>query len=275
MIWDTFLFFNELDMLECRLTELQDVVDKFVIVEAPLTFQGRPKPLYYADNRERFTPWEDKIVHVIADDLDDCGVGDRDASFLREAAQRENISRGLRDADPRDIILLGDVDEIPIPQVITPNMWTGVALGMSMHMFAVDWLHPEVWPATVVQVMCGITSFQTLRNMKTGWPRIADAGHHFTFLGGPDAIRVKVDAYSHVELRQGMLRHLDEGHLYEQGLAFGVWSADKIEVQQTPIDVDASFPRWVRERECPESWFRPRTSTRGTGNEHSNLHGVH
>jgi beta-1,4-mannosyl-glycoprotein beta-1,4-N-acetylglucosaminyltransferase len=258
MIWDTFLFYNELDILECRLTELQNVVDKFVLVEAPVTFQGRPKPLYYAENKERFAPWADKIVHVIADNLPDGGVGDRTHAFYREGYQRGNIRKALVDANLNDIVLLSDVDEIPNANVIHPRMWTGIALGMSMHMFAVDWLHPEIWPATVIQVLGAINNFQALREMKCGWPRMDNAGHHFTSLGGADAIRAKMDAYSHVELRDGMLQHLGEGSLYERGLAFGIWSADKIEVQQTPIEVDDSFPRWIRDGKCPKTWFRPR-----------------
>ena len=43
---DCFPFFNELDLLEIRLNELKDVVDVFVLTEAPFTFTGREKPLF-------------------------------------------------------------------------------------------------------------------------------------------------------------------------------------------------------------------------------------
>ena len=46
-IYDTFLFFNELDLLEIRLNVLHDVVDHFVIVECTKTYQGNDKPLYF------------------------------------------------------------------------------------------------------------------------------------------------------------------------------------------------------------------------------------
>ena len=52
--WDAFLFCNELDLLEARLTELDSAVYRHVLVEAPVTFQGDPKPLWYAENKERF-----------------------------------------------------------------------------------------------------------------------------------------------------------------------------------------------------------------------------
>jgi beta-1,4-mannosyl-glycoprotein beta-1,4-N-acetylglucosaminyltransferase len=39
-VFDAILFSNEMDMLEIRLRELYDVVDKFVIVESDHTFTG-------------------------------------------------------------------------------------------------------------------------------------------------------------------------------------------------------------------------------------------
>jgi len=39
-IYDTFIFSNELDLLEIRLHVLGDVVDYFVLVESTRTFSG-------------------------------------------------------------------------------------------------------------------------------------------------------------------------------------------------------------------------------------------
>ena len=64
-IFDVFLFFNELDLLEIRLNMLYPFVDYFVINEATQTFFGSDKPLYYLENKERFKKFEDKIVHNI------------------------------------------------------------------------------------------------------------------------------------------------------------------------------------------------------------------
>ena len=93
-VFDTFLFCDELDLLEVRLLELHDHVYRFVLVESPLTFQGNPKPLYYADNKERFATYADKIIHVIAD-LDSLGEG-----MAREHAQRNATWQGLGDYEP-------------------------------------------------------------------------------------------------------------------------------------------------------------------------------
>ena len=52
MIYDCFLFYNEFDLLEIRLNELNPVVDKFVLVEATRTHQKKKKLLYYAENMD-------------------------------------------------------------------------------------------------------------------------------------------------------------------------------------------------------------------------------
>ena len=47
MILDTIMFVcyaNEVDILEFRLSEYYDIVDKFLIIEGTHTFQGDPKP---------------------------------------------------------------------------------------------------------------------------------------------------------------------------------------------------------------------------------------
>ena len=64
-VFDVFLFFNELDLLEIRLNMLYPFIDYFVINEATQTFFGSDKPLYYLENKERFRKFEDKIIHNI------------------------------------------------------------------------------------------------------------------------------------------------------------------------------------------------------------------
>ena len=59
MIYDAFPFLDELELLELRLKELAAVVDRHILVESTLTFQGTPKPLYYAENERRFANFRD------------------------------------------------------------------------------------------------------------------------------------------------------------------------------------------------------------------------
>ena len=47
MIFDCFLFFQEIDILLIRLDYLYDLVDKFIIVEAAESFTGKKKGIYF------------------------------------------------------------------------------------------------------------------------------------------------------------------------------------------------------------------------------------
>ena len=42
-LWDCFMLRDALDMLQMRLEELDDAAWRFVLVEAPVNHQGRPK----------------------------------------------------------------------------------------------------------------------------------------------------------------------------------------------------------------------------------------
>lgn len=106
-IYDCFTFFNELDVLEIRLNELYDKVDKFVLVESTKTFNGKNKPLYFEKNRERFKKYSDKIVYLKF-------IPDKNKISKEEfyKSQTNYLMTALKDAKDNDIILISDVDEI-------------------------------------------------------------------------------------------------------------------------------------------------------------------
>jgi beta-1,4-mannosyl-glycoprotein beta-1,4-N-acetylglucosaminyltransferase len=112
MVYDCFQFFNELDILKIRLNVLSPVVDKFVISEATETFSGLKKPLYYGENKEMFSEFADKIIHVVVDDTPEGGTHERDTF------QKNAVTRGLKDCTDDDIIIFSDLDEIPNPNKI-------------------------------------------------------------------------------------------------------------------------------------------------------------
>jgi len=113
-IYDGFLFDNELELLELRLQEHWDYVHKFIIVESTRNHRNQPKELGYADNRERFAPWADKIQHIIIDHHRDNGpwVFKNTTTGSVNDQQRNVIPWGLYDADPADVLLICDVDEL-------------------------------------------------------------------------------------------------------------------------------------------------------------------
>lgn len=54
MIVDSFPFFEEFDLLEVRLTILDPIVDRSIIVEGTRTYSGQPKPLRLLEAKERY-----------------------------------------------------------------------------------------------------------------------------------------------------------------------------------------------------------------------------
>ena len=103
------MFYNELDMLEFRLMELNSVVDKFIIVEATQTFTGNKKPLYFEENKIKFKKYLHKIHYVVLNNMPNGN------SWTRETHHRIATGECLKylNLNDGDIIVAGDVDEIP------------------------------------------------------------------------------------------------------------------------------------------------------------------
>jgi hypothetical protein len=250
-VWDCFLFHDELDLLAVRLEELDAVVDRFVLCESPVTFQGNPKPLHFDEHKQRFARWADRIVHVIATGLDG------KTTWEREGAQRDRILGGLAEAAPDDLVLLSDVDEIPKPEALSrvhPSGFT--AFEQRFFCFAVDWEHPKGWRGTLAARRSEIDSIAKMRQRRDRAPRIQSAGWHLTWLGGPHATLAKLDAFSHTEIKERVRPGLRaDSYLHEGRHVDGV--------KLVPVDVDATWPCAIHERRCPPGWFRPRRE--GTG----------
>lgn len=253
---------TELLLLECRLTELYDAVDAFVIVEATVDHQDHPKPLAYLDHQDRFGQWADKISYVIAKDLP--SMADDSWSWAREHAQREWIAEGLEqlDADDADVVLQSDLDEIPKPLVVRnlfPKGTEAVSFRQRGHFWAVDWDYPPGWSGTVAMRAGAIPSlargscgpFTAMRDKRNANPtQIANAGWHFSWLGGVDAARAKVGRFCHPEVEDKIL--WDPERYWREGIHVD-------EVRMVPVDVDKTWPKWMQDpANIPASWYRPR-----------------
>jgi len=250
-VWDAFMFGGELDMLECRLTELDGTpIYRHILVEAPWDHHGRPKPLHYAENRQRFAPWADRIVHITAGPDD----GNQMHPWAREHIQRSFTWEGLgkAGASKDDTVLICDVDEIPSVAAVTCHPAPFVSLKMRMAAYAVDWLADVPWRGAVAARAGSVACFTTARDRRAAYPVLDGGGWHFTWLGGPDAIRAKALVSCDIGTSDGADRW------YRDGVAGAVAHAGVYEL--TPVDVDESWPRWIYQRKCPPMWFRPRRS---------------
>ncbi len=225
-IFDCFPFFNELDLLEVRLAALDPVVDFFVLSEMPITHRGQPKPLHFRENRQRFEKYLPKIRHVVADDVtQEQGF---DANWVREIHQRTVLERALGDARDDDVVMMSDLDEVPRADKVVeaasrggglrifkmrffayfancephPGKWWWLGTGMSEYRLAkgrfADVLRkvptrlrtvpePSLRKRISVQMKARIS--YPLRGIRVRF--VEEGGHHFSWLGGADAVLSK------------------------------------------------------------------------------------
>lgn len=270
-IFDCFPFHDELDLLDIHLHELSDCVDRFVIAEATTSFSGEPKKLTFPPNRDRFAPFLDRIDYIVVDDFP---LGMK-PGWARQWHQREALAKGLADAAPDDLILLCDVDEI----VRAPSLRSFAAretgraeigcFSLRHFNYFLNWECEAPWlrssPRAVrykylrsFEALRGVRGpserwmqnlardFDTWRGMGRPMRRVlmADAGWHFSYLGGPATVMRKALNFLGSELSSVP---------YESQAAVARQIADGRAVmpkgQQTLRlrPVDASFPQYVRD----------------------------
>jgi hypothetical protein len=116
-IVDVFPFGMELDLLEIRLHELGDLVDAFVIAEAPHAYGCMRKPMYLQRNWDRFEAFHHKIVRLEIDNPEFATLypgrrlpTDWAGDFFHRAEMWRRVRRiGLA---PETVVLAGDADEL-------------------------------------------------------------------------------------------------------------------------------------------------------------------
>jgi len=266
MVYDCFQFFNELDLLKMRLNILNDVVDKFVISEATVTFSGNKKPLYFAENRNEFKEFEDKIIYQLVDDTPDVNP------YMRDSFQKCAVKRPLVDCKDDDVIIFSDVDEIPNPAKIKEllnNFDAAKVYHMAQRMFycylnveevtgqllsitgEFDGIQDKKWLGTKV---CAYSFLKPITTESLRSPdkkecgiRVEDGGWHFSYMGRrkdekvTDTVAYKIKSAAHQELNNlGIMLRLKRRINNRKDL-FGRQSRFEI------VPIDDTFPQYLRE----------------------------
>lgn len=268
-VYDVFTFFNEIELLEIRLEILDKVVDKFVLIECVETFSGNPKTLYYEKNKNLFEKFNHKIIHHVTynppksfDDLrnrlfdSNCDELEKQICFqaltstnvprnelhwLKEFYQKENIRRALLGLDDDDLCFITDLDEIWNPNlnydfVDDAKIYKLKQLAYSMYL---NNRSSEPWAGTL------LTKYKNIKNSclnhlrtpnKTEYEYIDNGGWHFTFMGGPQQVKLKIESYGHQEYNKESIKNNIENRI------------------SSNVDVlgRTNFNFWVDESELPE-----------------------
>jgi beta-1,4-mannosyl-glycoprotein beta-1,4-N-acetylglucosaminyltransferase len=234
MIYDLFTFFNELDLLEIRLNLLQNRVDKFILVEATTTFSGKPKPLYYQQNKKRYSQFNDKIINIIVDDLPK-NSKDR---WPAQAAQRLAFMRGLTDAKDSDIVIMSDLDEIWKPEVLPKKITSPIGFQQKAKGFFLNAKHDRIICNSLAILYKDFKKEHpdSLRNRRKQFNQINDGGWHWSYLGGDKLISEKLESFAHAEFDN------EQGKLLWIGLA-----QRQKENCYIPPESDPDWPEWLKD----------------------------
>lgn len=249
-VLDTFLFFNELDILELRLNELYDVVDYFILLESNKTFVGKPKPYYFEENKDRFAKFGSKIINIKLNIPDELNLSPWDM----EAYQRDELFSAVQSlvekgaASDNDIIILSDVDEIPKPSaIINYDASNGMStMNQNLYYYYVNCLSDLPWHGSRIAAWSDIKDISATQLRKNNsLPVINDGGWHFSFTGSIDNMVAKIGAYSHQEFNNDYFTNPEKirqkidscQDIFERPINFKI------------IDIDNTLPKYIVDNE--------------------------
>lgn len=242
MIYDCFLFNNELEILDIRLNELAHVVDKFVLVESTVTHSIKPKPLYFDKHKKKFEQFKHKIIHIVVKDTPDVSL-----PWIVNDYQFSQMKRGLSTCKPNDIVLFGDVDEIPKAEAIKK----GIRLQGKLKVFSqrlcqyyLNYMaHPSrPWHGTRMATYRELSRYPTLWIAKFSPfdTIIPDGGWHFSYMGGIKRIREKFSDMTHQEYNNDRYNTPEKiEHAIREGrdLAYMGWKFRMERIEELPLYV--------------------------------------
>ena len=266
-IFDSFRFFNELDVLEVRFNLLYDLVDFFVITECPYTIMGDEKPLYYWDNRDRFDKFNDKVIHDIMDDIPDnfdnyverrgyhtpYNSIDRNCNqkyidiplrYQRDMYARDYTAYSIEKAGAKsdDVIITSDADEVINPLVLESLDWfdkNNHYVVLQRHFYyKFNILREENWMGSRICTWDTLrqTSVDQLRQNHHNSHRIESGGWHWSYFGNIDTIEQKLNACADSQHKSKDL-------------------SDKVKMGRdpvgrsdsyNPVPIDDSFPEYIQ-----------------------------
>ena len=198
---DCFIFYNELD---------NDVVDYFVLVECIKTHTNNDKELYFENNKNRFSKFLDKIIHIIVKD----NIPQTNSAWDREKYQRFCIDEGIKklNLNNEDIIIIADLDEIPDTKTVLNLKNNGVDgiynLEMDLYYYNITckydkkWLQPKILNyGSYIKYNSPHVIFRELPNI----PIIKNGGWHFSYFGDVEFIKNKLRNFTHEELNNDFM----------------------------------------------------------------------
>jgi beta-1,4-mannosyl-glycoprotein beta-1,4-N-acetylglucosaminyltransferase len=261
-IIDSFIFYNELDLLFYRLSILDEYVETFILVESTHTFSGHPKPLFYNENKERFSKFNHKIIHVIVSDFPYKFPNinyNHQQQWENEYYQRNSIKIGLdriiNTLLDDDILLTSDVDEIPNPNILIQAIACNLSFNKDiLNRLALDMYYYNLyyrigegsnWHGVKLMTIHAYKSIQLSFQQMRIWehsnyvPIIPNGGWHLSYFGDIDFIIKKIAGFSHQEYNNQ--DYLEKNRL-EEKIKNGINLLNNSELIYIPIEENTNLP---------------------------------
>lgn len=210
-IIDAVFFYDELDMLTFRLTELNEHVDQFIIMESGIDFIGNSKPLIFKENEHLFEKWKDKISYLSfnefsSSELEILGKVIKKNTIpiedFAKKANRHNIQLYLlillrnsllsSNLYMEDIIMISDIDEIPdlskFSEIIDRIGFSPVVLRQKNFIWSTKFINtnPNLgttchqFASLITNISVFLSSYFKKGLSNIGRFEIVDSGYHFS-----------------------------------------------------------------------------------------------
>lgn len=266
-IIDTIFLYDEIDMLLFRLTELNEYVDHFIIMESSIDFLGNLKPLFFLENQNLFENWKDKITYLPTSDitlesislLHDELKKNRYNNNLISSINRDNIQltqlNNLKnhllstDLYFEDLILISDVDEIPdlsdYSVIMDKLKFYPVILRQKNFQWSKEYINTKPHLGTCCLLFTSIITtlsdffkpYFIRNNINSKFYDIIDSGYHFSHFSSIDKTKEKLSLLN---------PEISESHINYCWDNLMSLTTDQTKRQYSLIEYDGELPKNIK-----------------------------
>lgn len=246
-IFDCFLFYNELELLELRLMELYDFVDYFILVEADRTFKNNEKELFFEKNKEKYAKFLDKIIHV---KFKSKVCPPEMNIWTNEIDQRNAMMDILNEkAKKGDKIILSDVDEIPNIETIKKYLDCDsiISFEQNLYYYFINCKLNITWYGTTMANFGQFNTIQELREIgRSGFNAVKNGGWHYSYMGGIDKIINKVKNTSDGHLIKDLIGNKNEIDFKIKNQK-DLWNRKEESYEQNIVNITDDSPKKIND----------------------------
>jgi beta-1,4-mannosyl-glycoprotein beta-1,4-N-acetylglucosaminyltransferase len=205
MIYDCFIFSNEIELLKTRLEYYSEIVDRFVIIEAAFTFSGLNRDLVYPKIKDDLIKYEGKIIYFPLYTVPDSKSAWDIEYYVRDQIRNCLIKSNVVD---EDIIMISDVDEILNLSRIKPGEIKAASLiKISTYYHFINLKAHEVINVNLITPYKFIKTenlgdrYKYYRFVSEQWDHKEINGWHLTYMFGGEMVKYieKINSFSHQE----------------------------------------------------------------------------